>query len=75
MSFPPVSSPLAHISSIIPQWHPTTSVADEKWIEDFFNHHFNNKAFDKITLEDFKRTFGPVLMSISKDPRQRTFGG
>jgi hypothetical protein len=72
---PPISSPFAHISSIIPQWHPTTSVPDEKWTEDLFNGYFNHKPFDKITLDDFKRVMGPVLMGISKDPRQRTFGG
>ncbi|RDB20840.1 Linoleate 10R-lipoxygenase [Hypsizygus marmoreus] len=36
------------------RWHATTSVEDEKWVEEVFAEKFEGKSPDEVTIEDFK---------------------
>ena len=57
------------------QWHSTTSQADEKWTEDFFNNKLGGKSMDKIDVKDFAIAFGGALQGIlAIPPKDRTIG-
>ncbi|THH10719.1 hypothetical protein EW146_g8291 [Bondarzewia mesenterica] len=36
------------------RWHATTSVEDEKWVEQLMGHIFHDKPVEDLTVEDFK---------------------
>ena len=57
------------------QWHATTSQADEKWTEDFFNSKFGGKPLDKIDVKDFATVFGGAIQAtLATPPKDRTIG-
>ncbi|KAJ6607611.1 heme peroxidase [Mycena sp. CBHHK59/15] len=67
-----------HVSvefNVLYRWHPTLSVADQKWTEDIFSNVFKSKPFDQLSVQDFARAFGQTFASIDPEPRKRTFGG
>ena len=57
------------------QWHATTSQADEKWTQDFFNTKLGGKPLDKITVTDFAIAFGGAIQeTLAIPPKDRTIG-
>ncbi|KAF8878552.1 heme peroxidase [Infundibulicybe gibba] len=60
--------------NVLYRWHATTSHVDEKWTEDVFNKLFNDKPFEKLTLQDFGAAFLSALQQL-EEPRKRTFAG
>ena len=57
------------------QWHATTSQADEKWTQDFFNSKLGGKPLDSITVNDFIMAFGGAVQAeYNIPPKDRTIG-
>ena len=57
------------------QWHATTSQADEKWTQDFFNSKLGGKPLDKIDVKDFAIAFGGAIQAtLATPPKDRTIG-
>jgi hypothetical protein len=55
------------------RWHTTTSVADEKWTQDFFNSKLGVKPLDKIDVQDFAMAFdGAIQAELATPPKDRT---
>ncbi|KAJ4490906.1 heme peroxidase [Lentinula aciculospora] len=61
--------------NVMYRWHATTSAADEKWTENFFQSIFTNKPLDQLTPADFGGAFFKILSQIDSDPSKRTFAG
>ena len=60
---------------LYPQWHATTSQADEKWTQDFFNSKMGGKPLDKIDVQDFALAFGGAIRAtLATPPKDRTIG-
>ncbi|KAI0923759.1 hypothetical protein AcV5_009223 [Taiwanofungus camphoratus] len=55
------------------RWHATTSVADEKWIEQLFAKIFPKQTWDQITIKDFKDA-AKELQKTEVDASHWTFG-
>ncbi|KAK7686255.1 hypothetical protein QCA50_010475 [Cerrena zonata] len=55
------------------RWHATTSVEDEQWVHDTFNHIFPGKTPDELTVKDFKIT-AKKLQAMEPDVTHWTFG-
>ncbi|PCH36246.1 linoleate diol synthase [Wolfiporia cocos MD-104 SS10] len=55
------------------RWHATTSVQDEKWIEQQFKQIFPNKTWDGVTIADFRAT-AQELAKMEPDVTHWTFG-
>ncbi|KAF8585671.1 heme peroxidase [Ramaria rubella] len=58
--------------NLLYRWHATTSLKDEKWLDDQWKRLFN-KPYDDITPADFVRTVGKDLYQ-GPDVKQWTFG-
>lgn len=55
------------------RWHATTSVEDEKWVDEQFNHIFEGKTPEEVTREDFKGAARKIAASLP-DVTHWTFG-
>ncbi|KAK0469345.1 linoleate diol synthase [Desarmillaria tabescens] len=55
------------------RWHATTSAKDETWVNDLMDDMFDGKAYDEISLADFK-VVGKKLSEMDPDVTRWTFG-
>ncbi|KAF9259925.1 linoleate diol synthase [Marasmius fiardii PR-910] len=56
------------------RWHATTSVDDEKWVNNVFEKIFDGKDPEQVTPEDFKAA-AKKLQAMNPDIQHWTFGG
>jgi linoleate 10R-lipoxygenase len=56
------------------RWHATTSIEDEKWVNQVFENVFEGKRPEDVQPADFKAA-AKKLQSITPDIQHWTFGG
>ncbi|ESK84894.1 heme peroxidase [Moniliophthora roreri MCA 2997] len=56
------------------RWHATTSVEDEKWVDQVFENIFEGKSPEQVTPQDFKAAAKKV-QAMTPDIQHWTFGG
>ncbi|KAF9258714.1 heme peroxidase [Marasmius fiardii PR-910] len=58
--------------NVLYRWHPTTSEADEQWINDLFANTFD-KPVESLTVADFGKGVLGAMKSVDFDPSKREF--
>ena len=74
-AFPTSTGNLVSVEfNLVYRWHPTVSVKDEKWTEDFFQKLFPGEDVSKLALGDFLRGLSSWRDTLTaQKPEDRTF--